>query len=96
MSHWQPKGQPRSIPSQLTLVSLVASHGDSEIAYVAALRREHRIGTPWYNKLTVASPGRTRVAAARGTGSLCARPGPARFRADKLDSEGDIRFEYAK
>ena len=37
-----------------------------------------------------------RVAAARGTGSLCARPGPARFRADKLDSEGDIRFEYAK
>ena len=38
-------------------------HG--EIAYVAALRREHRIGTPWYNKLTVASPGRPRVAAAR-------------------------------
>ena len=69
-------------------------HG--EIAYVAALRREHRIGTPWYNKLTVTSPGRTRVAAARGTGSLCARPGPAKFRADKLDSEGDIRFEYAK
>jgi|ETNmetMinimDraft_29_1059903.scaffolds.fasta_scaffold58741_2 hypothetical protein len=69
-------------------LSSVPKAVDSSYFYVAALRREHRIGTPWYNKLTVASPGRTRVAAARG--SLCARP--ARFRAD----EGDIRFEYAK